>query len=169
MRRRDGDVEVDRAPRLPPDSVWTGPVAALVDGESASAAEMIAGALAAYRRGTVVGSRTYGKGCAQEYLDDEAGVGVLRLTTLVFCLPDGSPLQRVGVSPHIALGLPASDDREAALPRAPLTWSGPDVRDEQMVRSVPWPDHGGRVGTASDPSVYRALRALGSARAASRK
>jgi carboxyl-terminal processing protease len=143
-------------------------VAALVDGNSASAAEMIAGALASYRRGIVVGSRTYGKGCAQEYIDDDTRRGVLRLTTLVFCLPDGAPLQRVGVSPHISLGLPASSDREALLPRAPIAWHGPDVRDPLLVQDVPWPDHAGRVGVIDDATVYRALRALGASRAAAR-
>lgn len=166
MKRRDGEIEVDRAPR--PSHVWKGPVAALVDGDSASAAEMLAGALAAYERGTVIGSRTYGKGCAQEYLDDDAGIGVLRLTTLVFSLPDGSPLQRVGVSPTIALGLPGSLEREAMLTHAPSTWRGPDVRDRALIGQVPWPDHGGRVGEGSDQVVYRALRALGATRAAQR-
>ncbi len=168
MRRRDGEISVDRAPRLPADSVWTGPVAALVDGDSASAAEMIAGALAAYRRGPILGGRTYGKGCAQEYLDDESGVGVLRLTTLVFCLPDGSPVQRVGVMPHVALGLPAGVDREESLPRAPNTWRGPDVRVQDLVQEVPWPEHGGRLGNAGDPVIGRALRALGTSRVSAR-
>lgn len=166
MRRRDGEIEVDRAPR--PDQTWSGPVAALVDGDSASAAEMMAGALIAYERGPVLGSRTYGKGCAQEYLDDEAGIGVLRLTTLVFALPDGSPLQRVGVSPEIALGLPKGLEREASLSHAPSSWRGPDVRDKAMIKPVPWPDHGGRVGVGTDATVYRALRALGASRAAAR-
>lgn len=168
MRRRDGEISVDRAPRLPSDSVWNGPVAALVDGDSASAAEMIAGAIGAYGRGPVLGGRTYGKGCAQEYLDDDAGVGVLRLTTLVFALPDGSPVQRVGVTPHVALGLPAGMDREEALPRAPTTWRGPDVRAPDLIRDVAWPDHAGRIGKASDPVVGRALRALGTARISAR-
>ncbi|NUO53389.1 MAG: hypothetical protein HOV80_31455, partial [Polyangiaceae bacterium] len=168
MRRRDGEISVDRAPRPPEGAVWSGPVATLVDGESASAAEMIAGALAAYDRGPAVGSRTYGKGCAQEYLDDDAGVGVLRLTTLVFSLPDGTPVQRLGVTPGIALGLPAGVDREAALPHAPTTWAGPDVRATDLVRQVAWPDHAGRIGPADDPVIYRALRALGATRVASR-
>ncbi|MFO0546955.1 MAG: S41 family peptidase [Polyangiaceae bacterium] len=168
MRRRDGEIEVDRAPRPPPELVYGGPLAVLVDGETASAAEMLAGGLAAYERGIVVGTRTYGKGCAQEYLDDDAGAGVLRLTTLVFSLPDGAPLQRVGVSPQIALGLPAALDREAELAHAPSTWRGPDVRDRTLIGSGPlaWPDHAGRVGAAHDPQVQRALRALGSSRAA---
>ncbi len=168
MRRRDGEIEVDRAPILPPDLTWTGPVAALVDGESASAAEMIAGALAAYERGIVVGTPTYGKGCAQEYLDDEGGTGVLRLTTLVFALPDGSPLQKVGVFPQIALGLSPAGDRESGLSHAPATWRGPDVRAPRLAPSAPWPDHGGRIGVSDDPMLYRALRALGTSRAAAR-
>jgi len=168
MRRRDGEIEIDRAPSLPPEIAWPGPVAALVDGDTASAAEMIAGGVGAYERGVVVGTQTYGKGCAQEYLDDDGGTGVLRLTTLVFSLPDGSPLQRVGVSPKISLGVAQSGDREALLPHAPASWRGPDIRVPQWIRGVPWPDHGGRVGGADDPSLYRALRALGANRAAAR-
>ncbi len=168
MRRRGGDIEIDRAPTPAPEQAWSGPVAALVDGDSASAAEMIAGALASYRRGPVLGSRTYGKGCAQEYLDDDAKRGVLRLTTLVFSLPDGSPLQRVGVVPQVMLGQELASEREELLPRAPLAWRGPDVRDPHLVRDVPWPNSGGRVGQASDPTIARALRAIGTTRAASR-
>lgn len=168
LRRRDGSIEVDRAPRLGDADRWSGPVAALVDGDSASAAEMIAGALAAYSRGPVLGARTYGKGCAQEYLDDESGRGVLRLTTLLFSLPDGAPLQQVGVTPDISLGLPAGVERESNLAQAPASWTGPDVRDPSMVTPRPWPEHGGRVGQAHDPTIYRALRALGAARAAKR-
>jgi carboxyl-terminal processing protease len=168
MRRRGGEVEVDRAPTPAPDHAWVGPVAALVDGDSASAAEMIAGALAAYRRGPVLGSRTYGKGCAQEYLDDDSDRGVLRLTTLVFSLPDGSPLQRVGVVPSIALGVGGGGEREELLPRAPLAWRGPDVRDPHLVRDVPWPSSGGRIGAAPDATIARALRSIGTPRAAAR-
>src|ERR1043165_8786146 len=120
---------------------------------------MLAGALAAYDRGITVGSKTYGKGCAQEYIDDEVGVGVLRLTTLVFALPDGSPLQRVGVSPDITLGLPAATESEDVLPHAPSTWRGPDVRDHDVARGASWPDNKGKIGISDDETIYRALRA----------
>ena len=56
MRRRDGAIEMDRAPDRPPTSN-AGPLAMLVDGETASAAEMIAGALAALPPRGVVGDR----------------------------------------------------------------------------------------------------------------
>jgi carboxyl-terminal processing protease len=168
MRRRDGGIELEAAPRVAEERRWSGPVGVLVDGDSASAAEMIAGALAAYHRGVVVGDRTYGKGCAQEYLDDDAHAGVLRLTTLLFSLPDGSPVQKVGVAPSIRLSLPSSAEREAMVPRALGPWRGPDVRDAARIREVPWPSHAGRVGPCVDEIVCRALRALGAAPAAAR-
>lgn len=168
MRRRDGGVEVERAPDLPPEERWSGPLAVLVDGDSASAAEMIAGAIGSYHRGVVVGDKTYGKGCAQEYLDDDARAGVLRLTTLLFCLPDGAPVQKVGISPQITLSLPAAAEREARLARALEPWRGPDVRDPALVREVPWPAHGGRVGPCKEETVCRALRVVGASVAAAR-
>lgn len=168
MRRRDGAVEVERAPDVSPARRWQGPLAVLVDSDSASAAEMIAGAIASYRRGVVVGDRTYGKGCAQEYLDDDAHAGVLRLTTLLFCLPDGSAVQKVGISPQIRLTLPGTHEKESQVTRALGPWKGPDVRDPARVREVPWAAHSGRVGPCKDETICRALRALGAAPAAAR-
>jgi carboxyl-terminal processing protease len=162
MRRRDGGIEVERAPETPAEQRYDGPLAVLVDGDSASAAEMIAGALSAYHRATVVGDRTYGKGCAQEYLDDEAHAGVLRLTTLLFALPDGSALQKTGISPNIRLTLPQVTEREALVTRALDPWHGPDVRDASRIREILWPQHVGRIGPCRDAVVCRALRALGS-------
>jgi carboxyl-terminal processing protease len=171
MKRRDGTIETDRAPEPPNVDRWPGPVATLVDSETASAAEMIAGAIAVYRRGPSVGTLTYGKGCAQEYVDDDAHTGVLRLTTLLYALPDGAAVQRVGLAPTILLpfSLPtesfsAVPEREATLPHAPPSWRGPDVREGAAMGAealVGWPAHGGSVGPCRDGDVCRALRALG--------
>jgi carboxyl-terminal processing protease len=166
MKRRDGTVETDRAPEPPANERWTGPLATLVDGETASAAEMIAGALAVYRRGSSVGTPTYGKGCAQEYLDDDAHAGVLRLTTLLYALPDGAAVQRVGLTPTIELSLDPVEDseREATLAHAPPSWRGPDVREHRLLgEGEAWPEHAGVVGPCKDPDVCKALRALGAA------
>ncbi len=168
MRRRDGGIEIERAPEIALEHRWNGPLAVLVDGDSASAAEMIAGAIGSYRRGIVVGDKTYGKGCAQEYLDDDAHAGVLRLTTLLFALPDGSPVQKVGILPQITISLPSASEREALLPRALGPWRGPDVRDASLVHTVPWSVHGGRVGPCEDEAVCRSLRVIGASAAASR-
>jgi carboxyl-terminal processing protease len=163
MKRRDGSIQVDRAPEVTEDDRWSGPVATLVDGATASAGEMIAGALSVYRRGPALGAQTYGKGCAQEYIDDEARAGVLRLTTLLFALPDGSPVQRVGIQPNLRLAVPPTGpEREAAVAHAPPTWRGPDVRETWAGGAeVEWPAHGGRVGPCRDADVCRALRLLG--------
>jgi carboxyl-terminal processing protease len=165
MRRRDGTVETDRAPEPPLDEQWSGPVATLVDGMTASAAEMIAGALAAYRRGPSVGQRTYGKGCAQEYIDDDVHAGVLRITTLLYALPDGTPVQRAGLAPTlelVPLSRPGEDDREARIAHAPPSWRGPDVRDRRLLERapVPWPAADGLIGPCDDAFVCRALAAL---------
>jgi len=170
MKRRDGSMETDRAPEPPAVDRWRGPIAALVDGDTASAAEMIAGALSAYRRGPTIGATTFGKGCAQEYIDDDAHAGVLRLTTLLYALPDGTPVQRVGLTPTVRFpfGTAEASDREAALVHAPPVWRGPDVRDrgvllhaEDGTWSVTWPLHGGNVGPCKDADVCRALRLVG--------
>jgi carboxyl-terminal processing protease len=165
MKRRDGTVEVDRAP-IPRDrDRFRGPVATLVDGTTASAAEMIAGALASYKRGPSVGTTTFGKGCAQEYVDDDAHTGVLRLTTLVYALPDGSPVQRVGLAPQIRFPFAPqgneSNEREAKLAHSAPPWRGPDLRDISLVRDdTTWPSHGNVVGPCKDPDVCKALRML---------
>ena len=178
MKRRDGSLETDRAPEPPGVDRWRGPVATLVDADTASAAEMIAGALVAYRRGPTVGTTTFGKGCAQEYVDDDAHAGVLRLTTLLYALPDGTPVQRVGLVPSVRFpfGTVDANDREAALAHAPPTWRGPDVRDRAVLAhaddgtwAVAWPSSGGNVGPCKDADMCRALRALGSAPVTARR
>lgn len=168
MKRRDGTIEVDRAPFPREGDDWQGPVATLVDGTTASAAEMIAGALAAYKRGPSIGTQTFGKGCAQEYVDDDAHAGVLRLTTLVYALPDGSPVQRVGLAPtlrfpFVPAGDPASaTERESKLAHAAPPWRGPDVRDSSVRGGDDtWPAPG-VVGPCRDGEVCKALRLLGS-------
>ncbi len=163
MKRRDGTVETDRAPEPPAQDRWTGPVATLVDGSTASAAEMIAGAIATYHRGPHAGSPTYGKGCAQEYIDDDARAGVLRLTTLLYALPDGTPVQKVGLSPLLRVPFAGTaTDREATLAHAAPTWRGPDVRQKIAdLGPFAWPSHSGAVGPCKDGDVCRALRAIG--------
>ena len=168
MKRRDGTVEIDRAPVPRERDRWTGPVATFVDATTASAAEMIAGALATYRRGPTVGATTFGKGCAQEYVDDDAHAGVLRLTTLVYALPDGTPVQRVGLTPQVRFpfvpkGESGAGEREAKLPHSAPPWRGPDLREPATVKSAdtPWPSHAGAVGPCPDAEACKALRLLG--------
>ena len=134
---------------------------------------MIGGALASYGRATLVGTATFGKGCAQEYLDDVADAGVLRVTTLVYALPDGAPVQRVGLKPRLLVDewRRGTSERERDLRGAPKTWQGPDIRDRKLMAdlgTMRWPGHLGRVGPCAEPSVCRALKMLGTAPSARR-
>ncbi len=163
FHRRDGSIEVDPSATPPVLDRWTGPLATLVDGNTASAAEMIAGGLASYRRAPIVGARTFGKGCAQEYVEDDVHAGVLRLTTLVYSLPDGSPVQQIGLSPWFALPLPKEPTREALLSHSQPPWGGPDVRTMNAIHEIRWPMHHGHIGPCKDSVICRALRLLGAA------
>lgn len=153
--------EIMRAQEPEADAGWKGPLAVLVDGYTASAAEMIAGAIDSYGRGPLLGAHTFGKGCVQEYFDDHSGQGVLRLTTLLVALPDGTPLQHVGLEPEWLLGLPRVDEHEADLVGSPAGASGPDVRNRAAMGPVPWPSARGQVGPCDDAAVCRALARLG--------
>ena len=149
--------EVLLAPAPPAGSEWSGPVAALVDGATASAAEMLAGGLDRYHRGPLLGQRTYGKGCVQEYYRDRAQGGVVRLTTRLYTLPDGSPVQRRGLVPALLVGPALVGEREADIPLTLEPVAGPDVRVGGFAGPA-WPPHRGHVGPCADPVVCRALR-----------
>lgn len=82
---------------------WKMPLVILIDGDSASSSEIFAGAVRDHGRGTIVGSRSYGKGSIQGIFPlESAGVG-MRLTTAKFYSPRGLPYSRVGVEPDLAV------------------------------------------------------------------
>ena len=136
---------------------FEGPLAVLVDGETASAAEMIAGALDRYRRAVLLGQPTYGKGCVQEYFEDDAGAGILRLTTRLYTLPDGSPVQRRGLVPAIPIPMPSVSEHEADVRGTLAGVEGPDVR-VPLPPAPAWPDPSGRLGPCHERLVCAALR-----------
>ncbi len=82
---------------------WRVPLVVLIDGDSASASEILAGAIRDHRRGELVGERSYGKGSVQGIFPlTMAGSGV-RLTTAKFYSPKGHPISNVGVKPDITV------------------------------------------------------------------
>jgi carboxyl-terminal processing protease len=149
-----------------PEHTYAGPVAALVDGDTASAAEMLAGAIQAYGRGSLIGARTFGKGCVQEYFDDVVASGVLRMTTLQFVMPNGQPLQQIGLSPDLTLPLTPALERESQITRQPITFDGPDVRDTKLAVGPAWPRASSTPGPCEDPLVCVALARLSGVRPA---
>lgn len=80
---------------------WRMPLVVLIDQDSASAAEIFSGAIRDHHRGTIVGTRSYGKGSVQGIFPlNQAEAGV-RLTTAKFYSPNGNPYSGVGVEPNI--------------------------------------------------------------------
>jgi carboxyl-terminal processing protease len=82
------------------------PMVVLIDGGTASAAELVAAALQENGRATVMGRRSFGKGSVQSMVSLGEGKGALRLTTALYRGPSGRSVQRTGVGPDIEL-LPA--------------------------------------------------------------
>jgi carboxyl-terminal processing protease len=83
------------------EGTWRMPLVLLIDGDSASSSEILAGAIRDHARGTIVGARSYGKGSIQGIFQlPVAGVGI-RLTTAKFYSPKGLPFSRVGVEPDL--------------------------------------------------------------------
>lgn len=83
------------------EGTWRVPLVILIDGDSASAAEILAGALRDHQRATIVGVRSYGKGSVQGIFPLDIGGTGVRITTAKFYSPAGKPFARVGVEPEI--------------------------------------------------------------------
>jgi carboxyl-terminal processing protease len=77
------------------------PLVVLINGGSASASEIVAGALHDHKRATLIGTRSFGKGSVQTIIPLGAGNGALALTTARYFTPSGHSIQALGVNPDI--------------------------------------------------------------------
>ncbi|MGX5201922.1 carboxy terminal-processing peptidase [Aliikangiella sp. IMCC44632] len=117
VQDKSGRGFVDLLSDTDPGTVWDGPLAVLVNGSSASASEIFAGAIQDYGRGLIVGEQTFGKGTVQRVLDlnqtfrsEENLFGALKLTINKFYRISGESTQRKGVVPDIKYPDPFSRD-----------------------------------------------------------
>ena len=98
----------DRYNATPGDMIEGKPIVVLINGGSASASEIVAGALKDHRRAIVVGTKSFGKGSVQTVMPLR-GDGQIRLTTARYYTPSGRSIQNLGVSPDIVVQQPRVD------------------------------------------------------------
>ena len=113
-RGRDKN-DVQRNNATPGDLTRGKPVIVLINGGSASASEIVAGALQDHRRGTVLGTRSFGKGSVQTIIPLSGDNGALRLTTALYYTPSGCSIQGKGIDPDIKIEQPLPDELQDRL------------------------------------------------------
>ena len=101
-RGRNAD-ETQRFNARPGDISKGKPVIVLINGGSASASEIVAGALQDHKRATILGTRSFGKGSVQTIIPLGQNNGALRLTTARYYTPSGRSIQAKGIDPDIQI------------------------------------------------------------------
>ena len=90
------------------------PIAVLMNGASASASEILAGALQDYGAAKIIGTQSYGKGIVQSIFDLQDGTA-LKLTTAKYYTPNGNNIHEIGITPDVEIDLPEELKTEVTL------------------------------------------------------
>ncbi len=115
------------------------PIVVLVDEASASASEIVAGALQTHDRAVILGVRTFGKGSVQNLYDRDFHSGALKLTIAQYLTAGSGSIQGVGIVPDIELrpALVRTDDGHVQ-----LFWQDFELREEDIPSAFTWGDEG---------------------------
>ncbi len=154
IRGRDAS-EVQHFNAAPGDLIDGKPLIVLINGGSASASEIVAGALQDQKRATIIGSRTFGKASVQTIIPLGAGNGALRLTTARYYTPSGHSLQAQGITPDIEVlqdvpkevadreqqvrseaSLPGHLKAEGEEQKGSQTYVPPDAKDDKALQTA---------------------------------
>jgi carboxyl-terminal processing protease len=144
-RTPESKFEMDATPG---DALNGAPIVILVNGGSASAAEIVAGALKDNHRATLMGRTTFGKGSVQTVIP-LAGNRAIKLTTSLYYTPSGISINHRGIAPDIEL---ERDPKPPAVPLpadAPLLQRDPEVRRAVQELKTPTVHRGGSVSAAA--------------------
>ena len=167
--------ETQRFNARPGDLTKGKPLILLINGGSASASEIVAGALQDHKRATLVGTRSFGKGSVQTIIPLGPGNGALRLTTARYFTPSGRSIQAKGIEPDIKVlqevpadtKAPADAQGEASL-RGHLKAQGaeesgsqsyvpPDEKDDRALKEALDLLHGTTTDAAFPPNPKAAV------------
>ena len=165
-----------------PEAVKTVPMVVLVNGASASASEIVAGALQDHKRAELIGTQTFGKGSVQSVIqirNDRENPAAIKLTTARYFTPSGRSIQAQGISPDLVVDDTAEGNfaglsvREADLanhlenPTAPAPGAKPadkapaaDKRPADSSEHAPATAHRYEFGAAEDYQLQQAMNFL---------
>ena len=125
-RGRNPD-DAERYGARPGDLSGGKPIVVLINGGSASASEIVAGALKDHHRAVVVGTKSFGKGSVQTIIPLKSD-GAMRLTTARYYTPSGRSIQALGVAPDIIVKQPPMQPETDVAEAEPKTRSEADLR-----------------------------------------
>ena len=116
---KDGNETVTKSEKNPTIDV---PIKVLVNENTASASEILAGALKDNNKATIIGTKTYGKGVIQTLMRLSDGSG-LKVTTAEYCTPNRNKINKIGIEPDIVVELPENvkeltDENDSQLQKA---------------------------------------------------
>ena len=144
------------------ENTWRVPLIVLIDENSASASEIFAGAIHEHGRGTIVGTRSYGKGSVQSVVPLISTGAGLRLTTARFYSPGGTAYQDTGVSPDVYVHAAARPVGANSLQPPESLAASPTAAASPAAAQSPTttPETPQRIPMNADPVIVAAIECL---------